>query len=385
MGNFEFHAPTRVVFGQQQISKLGELIPAKARVLLLYGQGSIKKNGAYDEVKQALLAHELFEFCGIAPNPEYETLLEALAIIKKNNIDFILSVGGGSIIDAGKFLAAAACFVGDPWEIVLSGGKLIHESLPHGAVLTLPAAGSEMNRWAVITRCALKIKRDFTHPSLFLRFVIMDPTKTFSLPPKQICNGIIDACVHVLEQYVTLPMDAPLHERQAEAVLLTLIEQGRRILRHPDDYQARANFMWAATAALNGHLDAGIVSDWTAHIIGHELTALYGLAHAESLAVLVPATFKILRMFKRERLIQYGRNIWHLNDDDPEVLITNAIQATEDFFVEVGAIVRLRYYGIDKNDFSMIANKIEAQGLLPLGERRNVDKELIIKILEAAY
>lgn len=385
MNNFEFWAPTKIVFGKGQIAQLKALVPVGARVLMTYGLGSIKKNGVYDQVMAALSGHHVVEFGGITPNPDYDHMMKAVPLIKEHQLDFILSVGGGSVVDGSKFLAAAACASLDPWALVTSGGDLIDEALPHGAVLTLPATGTEMNRWSVLSRRSMDEKRDFGHPSLFLQFAVLDPATTLTLPQKQIANGIVDAFVHVIEQYVTYPIDAPLQDRQAEAVLLTLIEQGRRILKDPQSYEARANFMWAATAALNGLIEAGTTSDWTTHKIGHELTALYGLDHAETLAVVLPAVFKVLREQKYDKLMQYGRHVWGLNHLTGDALVDAAIQATEDFFVEVGVKVRLSDYGIASDNLARIADKIEANGALPLSERKNVGKAEIVKILEACY
>jgi NADP-dependent alcohol dehydrogenase len=385
MNNFEFHAPTKIVFGQGQIARLTDLIPEKAKVLLTYGQGSIKNNGVYDTVLLALAQYEVFEFGGITPNPDYDYLLQALPLIQSHNIDFILSVGGGSVVDGTKFIAAAACYQGDPWEIIKSGGGAITHALPHGAVLTLPATGTEMNRWSVVSRRSIKAKRDFGHPALYLQFAILDPSSTFSLPRKQIVNGIVDAFTHVMEQYITYIIDAPLQDRLAEAVLVTLIEEGQRVLAEPNNYDARANFMWAATMALNGLIEAGMTSDWTTHKIGHELTALYGLDHGETLAIVLPATMQVLRASKHEKLVQYARNVWKLNIADEQALIEAAITATKDFFIKIGAKIYLRDYGIGRDDFTYIADTIGDHGVLPLGERKNVGKKEIIKILETCY
>jgi len=304
-----------------------------------------------------------------------------LPLLRAHELNFILSVGGGSVIDAGKFLAAASRYEGEPWDLVLDNTR-IKAALPHAAVLTLPATGTEMNRWAVISRRSLQSKRDFGHPLLYLRFAVLDPEKTFTLPLRQITNGIIDAFTHVVEQYVTYPIDAPLQNRQAEAVLLTLIEEGRRILAEPSSYEARANFMWAATHALNGQIEAGMVYDGTTHMLGHELTALYGIDHGASLAVILPAVFKILRTEKHQKLVQYGRKVWGLTQSDEAEVISRAIEATEDFFREVGAKTRLREYGLSEGCADLIAAKLEQQGFLPLGERKNVGQDLVLKILQ---
>lgn len=385
MNNFEFHAPTKIIFGRGQIAKIKETIPANSRVLMTYGQGSIKQNGVYNQVKSALKDHQVFEFGGIGPNPEYDYMIKALPIIKENKIDFLLSVGGGSVIDATKFLAAAACYQGpEPWDVVTHSAK-IQSALPHASVLTLAATGTEMNRWGVLSRRSIQAKLDFEHPSLFLQFVVLDPSTTFSLPHRQITNGIVDAFTHVMEQYITYYIDAPLQDRLAEATLVTLIEEGRRIIADPHSYEARANFMWAATMALNGLIEAGATSDWTAHKIGQRLTVLYDLDHGVTLAVVLPATMKVLREQKRDKLVQYARKVWGLQGADDDQLINEGIRATEEFFMEVGAKTRLRDYGIGRDDFQLIADSLEAFGFLPLSERQNVGKDLVIKILETCY
>lgn len=385
MNNFEFQAPTKIIFGQGQIASLTTLIPKDARILLTYGQGSVKENGVYAQVVKAISGRTFYEFGGISPNPDYDYLLKAITLLKENQLNFILSIGGGSVIDASKFLAAAAHYDKDPWELIESGGENITRAIDHGAVLTLPATGTEMNRWGVISRKSRATKRDFGHPALFLKFAILDPSTTFSLPKKQITNGIVDAFTHVMEQYITYPIDAPLQDRLAEATLLTLIEEGRRVLEAPDDYNARANFMWATTMALNGLIEAGTTSDWTTHKIGHKLTALYGLDHGETLAIILPAVMAIQRESKREKIVKYAKKVWGLsaaNDDD---LIDQAIAATQAFFIEVGAKIHLRDFDITREDFTLIADKLEGLGVFPLGERQNVYKEDVLKILEACY
>ena len=274
MFNFDFYNPTQILFGQGQIASITALIPPQARVLMTYGGGSIRQNGVYDEVKAALAGHSVLEFAGIEPNPSYETLMQAVALVKSERIDFLLAVGGGSVVDGTKFIAAAALHEGEAWDILAKGGKIVEAALPFGTVLTLPATGSEMNGSAVITRKATQEKRSFMSRKVYPQFSVLDPSKTFTLPLRQVGNGVVDAFAHVMEQYLTYPVNASVQDRFAEGILLTLIEEGPKALSQPDDYDVRANVMWSATLALNGLIGVGVPQDWSTHAIGHELTAL---------------------------------------------------------------------------------------------------------------
>ena len=292
MENFVYHNPVKIVFGKGSIAQLGSLVPATARVLITYGGGSIKRNGVYDQVCRALGSHRVCEFSGIEPNPRYETCMRAVTLARAEKTDFLLAVGGGSVLDGTKFIAAAIPYAsGDPWKIV-SQGRPTAVATPLGCVLTLPATGSEMNGFAVISRDSTQEKLAFASPYIYPQFSIMDPETTYSLPPRQVANGIVDAFVHVAEQYLTSGPPAPLQDRQAEAILATLIEQAPKVLSQPQDYDTRANLMWCATQALNGLIGCGMTQDWSTHMIGHELTALYGIDHAQSLAIVLPAVWR---------------------------------------------------------------------------------------------
>ena len=312
MNNFQFYNPTRIVFGDGSIAKIKKLIPRKARVLMLYGGGSIKKNGVYLQVADALRKHDLFEFGGIEPNPDYATLMKAVKMVKKNKIDFLLAVGGGSVIDGAKFIAMAAHYQGeDPWDIISQGlGSSIKKALPIGVVLTLPATGSEMNRNSVISRREKGEKASFGSEKVFPKFSVLDPKVTYSLPKEQIRNGLVDAYVHILEQYLTYPIGAEVQDRQAEGLLLAIHDIAERALKtDPPDYVARSNYMWVCTNALNHLIGVGVPQDWSTHGIGHSLTALYGLAHAESLAVVLPWLLWYKRAQKQEKLLQLGYRV----------------------------------------------------------------------------
>lgn len=383
MLNFVFHNPTKIVFGKDTISELKNLISADTRILMTYGGGSIKKNGVYDQVKAALDGYTLHEFGGIEPNPRYETLMKAVEICKREDIDFLLAVGGGSVLDGTKFIAAATYFRGDdPWEI-LSESAPVESAVPIGSVLTLAATGSESNGFAVISRESTDEKLAFGSPHTFPRFSILDPQTTTSLPERQTINGIVDAYVHVCEQYVTFDTNAPLQARQAEAILKTLIEIGPQVLAHPYDYDVRANLMWCATQALNGLIGCGVAHDWSTHMIGHELTALYGIDHAQSLAVVMPAVWRHERKRKAGRLKRYVREIFQCEPADDDEAVTMAINKTVEFFHSVKMPTKLRDYNITGERFDEIAERLMAHKG-PLGEHQAIGKNEVVEILKLA-
>lgn len=383
MQNFTFHNPTKIVFGEGQISELAKLLPAKARILLTYGGGSIKKNGVYDQVVKALDGKTWFEFSGIEPNPHYETLMKAAALVKEKQIDFLLAVGGGSVIDGTKLIAAAIHFDGEPWDILAKHAP-VTSALPIGCVLTLPATGTESNGNSVVTRHSTQEKLSFGSPLVYPQFAILDPTTTYSLPPRQIANGAVDAFVHIMEQYLTFPVDAKVQDRFAEGLLLTLIEEGPRSLAEPTNYAVRANVMWAATMALNGLIGVGVPQDWATHMIGHELTAMHGLDHAQTLAIVLPAVMQTQRQQKREKLIQYGRRVWNLTQTNEDEVIDAAIANTKDFFESMGTPTALSDYGIGTESIPKLVAKLEQHQLLKLGEHGDITLDVSRKILELA-
>lgn len=383
MHNFEYYNPTRIVFGEGSIPRLAELVPADARVLVLYGGGSAERNGTLAEVEAALGERRFQRFGGIEPNPTYETLMQAVEQIRREKLDFLLAVGGGSVVDGTKFVAAAVDYPGDPWHILETRGKQITKALPIGAVLTLPATGSEVNCAAVVTRKALQAKLGFGNPLLYPRFAVLDPVKTYTLPPRQIANGVVDAFVHVMEQYVTQPAKAAVQDRYAESLLLTLIETGPQALAHPTDYDVRANLMWAATQALHGAVGAGVPQDWATHMIGHEITALYGLDHAQTLAVVLPNLLDVRRDVKRAKLLQYADRVWGLRAGDEDARIDQAIAHTRAFFEALGVRTRLADYGVGAEAVERIVAQLEAHRMVKLGEDRAVDLALSRRIVEA--
>lgn len=382
MNNFIFYNPTKIIFGRDTIKAIGKEIPKGSKVMLTFGGGSIKRNRIYDEVTAALTGFEVAEFGGIEPNPTYETLMQCVERVRSENIDYLLAVGGGSVIDGTKFIAAAALYQGDPWEIVKKYGMTIERALPFGTVLTLPATGSEMNSGAVITHRALNSKLPFNNPALFPEFSVLDPTKTYTLPAEQIGNGVVDTFVHVTEQYLTYPVNGKLQDRFAEGIILTLIEEGPKALAEPENYDVRANLMWCATLGLNGLISAGVPQDWATHMIGHELTALKGLDHGKTLAVVLPAMLKIRAAEKKEKLLQYAQRVWGIQSGDDEARIGLAIEKTRDFFENMGIPTRLCQYGIEKDVIPEIVGQLKVHGMVRLGEKRDVTPELVAELLQ---
>lgn len=375
MLNFSVKNPTKILFGKNQIANLANEIPSNKKILITYGGGSIKTNGVYNQVMQALKNYSVFEFSGIEPNPKFEQLLEAIPIIKKNKIDFLLAVGGGSVIDGTKFISAAAPFNKNYWEIVKNDPSPIDTAIPFGSVLTLPATGSEMNCGSVVSRMNSPDKLPFGHDLLYPQFSILDPTTTFTLPKKQTANGIIDTFVHVTEQYLTYPAGASLQDRFAESILLTLLEYTPKVFANPKDYQARANLMWCATWGLNDFIGAGVPTDWATHILGHELTARFGIDHGESLAIVLPSLLNIKRDKKQDKLLQYGERIWNITDGSINERIDKIIDKTRSFFESVGAKTKLNDHNISINDIPKLIDQLKQHNFTALGEHRDIDLE----------
>jgi NADP-dependent alcohol dehydrogenase len=381
MYNFEYKNQVKIIFGKDTIGQVANEVPKNARVLMTYGGGSIKKNGVYKEVKEALKDFTLFEFGGIEPNPHYETCMKAVELIKAEKIDFLLSVGGGSVLDATKFIAAAVCYKGnDPWDICAKGIK-VEEALPLADVLTLPATGSEMNGNSVISRVSTQEKLSFASPLVLPLFSILDPETIFSLPDRQVANGVVDAFVHVMEQYLTFPVNSPIQDRFAESILQTLIEEGPKILANRTDYNAAASFMWSATMALNGLIGVGVAQDWATHMIGHELTAFHGIDHARTLAIVLPGVMFINRGGKKEKLLQYGERVWKITGGTEEERIDKGIAKTVEFFELMGIPTRFSDYNVPIETITKIAARFEKRGF-NLGEKGNIGPEKIKQILE---
>lgn len=382
MNNFDYYNPTRILFGKERLGELAAHVPADARVLIIYGGGSVKKYGTLAKVKESLGDRKVFEFGGVEPNPHFETMMKAVAIAKKEDIIFLLAVGGGSVLDGTKFVAIATKYEGEDAAELLKHGFApppVAEALPIGAVLTLPATGSEMNSGAVISYGDAKCP--VLHPLMFPRFSILDPELTMTLPKTQIANGIVDAFVHVVEQYVTYPVDARFVDRAAEGILQTLIEVGPKTLAEPNDYDARANMMWCATMALNGSVATGVPQDWTTHMIGHELTAMFGIDHGKTLAIVQPAVWKVRKEKKRAKLLQYAERVWNIRVGSDDERIDQAIERTSAFFESLGIDTHLKSYGISESQVDDIVSKLESHGLTALSETRDLTLDVSREIL----
>ena len=383
MLNFSFANPTKIHFGEQQIALIKSEIPTDAKVLVTYGGGSIKKNGIYEQVSNALSEHTWFEFAGIEPNPSYQTCMKAVALVKEKQIDYILAVGGGSVIDGSKFIAAAANYEGEPWDILAKGGE-IKSAIALGVVLTLPATGSESNTFSVVSNLDSHDKLPFASPFVQPQFAVLDPAVTYSLPKRQVANGIVDAFVHTMEQYLTYDVDAKLQDRFAEGILMTLLEEGPKAFSEPDNYKVRANIMWSATMALNGLIGAGVPQDWSTHMLGHEMTAVYGLDHAQTLAIVLPRMMAEQKETKRGKILQYAQRVLGLDISDEDAAIEQAIAATEAFFHSVNMPTRLSDYNLGEEVADKIVKQLERHGMTALGEREQVTLEKSRAVLLAS-
>jgi NADP-dependent alcohol dehydrogenase len=388
MLNFNFQNPTKINFGEGQINVISKEIPLDARVLLVYGGGSIKSNGVYQQVIDAISEHTWFEFSGIEPNPTYDTLMKAQEIIKAENIDYLLAVGGGSVVDGAKFIAAAALYEGDsegsdPWDI-LAKQQAVTQALPIGAVLTLPATGSESNGNSVVTRDGNKLP--FSSPLVRPLFAVLDPSVTFSLSDRQIGNGVVDAFIHTIEQYLTYSVNGKVQDRFSEGLLQTLIEEGPKALsaETKNDLDVRANIMWSATMALNGLIGAGVPQDWSTHMIGHELTGAFGIDHARTLSIVLPAVMKVRREQKREKLLQYATRVWQLTDGEDDARIDQAIRLTEEFFEKMQVPTRLSHVNLGSNDIELLIERLKLHGMTALGEQSDITLDISREILMQA-
>ena len=387
MLNFNYRNPTHVVFGKDRIAELDQLVPANAKVLITYGGGSVVRFGTLDKVKSALGNRTVIEFGGIEANPKYDTLMQAVEVARSEKIDFLLAVGGGSVMDGTKFIALATLFDGDTTSLLHHGFAPVpveeDKVIPLGVIATLPATGSEMNAFAVVSYQGGKFP--VNHPNVYPTFAILDPELTFSLPKIQVANGVVDAFVHVLEQYATYPVDARVQDRTAEGIMRTLIEIGPITVEEPTNYEARANLMWSATSALNGMIGAGVPFDWTTHMIGHELTAIFNIDHAQTLAVVLPSVWRVLKQQKHAKLLQYAERVWDITEGDEDSRIEQAIVKTEAFFQQVGLKTRLRDHGVELSQIDSVVNALDAHGMTALSETGKVDLAMSRKILEMSY
>ena len=382
MNNFEFYCPTKVVFGKGSIAQLSELINKNKKVLMIYGGGSIKKNGVYDQVKKALEGFNVIEFEGIEPNPTFETCMKAVEIVKKENIDFLLAVGGGSVLDGTKFIAAAAKFKGEePYELV-SKELPVEEALPLGSVMTLPATGSEMNCASVISRISTQEKFAMRNPKVYPQFSIIDPETTYSLPIQQVRNGIVDTFAHVMELYCTYDVNTPLQDSWALGLIKTLIQEAPKVLANPNDYDAKANICWCATCGLNYWLSLGSVQDWSTHRIGHELTAFYGLAHGQSLAIVLPRLWENRKIDKANKLAKLAREVFAAVENDELKASDIAIKKTEEFFNSIGMPTKLKDYQVDSIEAAQRVKERFEKRETVLGENNDITPQVVYDILK---
>lgn len=383
MHNFTYFNPVKIIFGKDSIQKINTLINKNSKILLAYGGGSIKSNGVYNEIIKSLEGYQIIEFAGIEANPEYDTLMKAVQICKSEKIDFILAVGGGSVIDGCKFIALASHYNGEAWDILTNASLEVNNAIPFGSILTLPATGSEMNSGSVISRRSIGAKLSFGNPLVFPKFSILDPEVTYSLPKRQLQNGIIDPFIHVTEQYLTTDINSDIQDGFAESVLRTLVRVGKEIVSETKDYDIRANWMWAATNALNGIIGVGVDHDWSTHIIGHELTAAYNLDHAQTLAIVAPQVWRFQFNDKMHKLAKFGRSVWGLENLDDELVATQAIIMTEEFFHSLDVKTKLSDYGITIAAED-IANNVFSHSKTNIGENHKIDKDAVIQILTNA-
>jgi NADP-dependent alcohol dehydrogenase len=383
MKNFEFYNPVKIFFGKEQISKIAQELKPYNKIMLVYGQGSIKRNGVYNRIISLLGDKEVVEFSGVEPNPTYETLMKAVEFAKNEQVDFLLAAGGGSVIDGTKFIAAAVKYKGDdPWEMLSKYAK-VEDALPLGSILTLPATGSEMNGGSVVTRKSCSEKLAFGSPLLLPKFSVLEPETMYSLPDIQIANGIVDAFVHITEQYLTYPMDGDVQDEWAASLLRVLVKNGPAVLQNRNDYDSNANLMWAATMALNGLIAKGVVEDWSTHMIGHEITALYNIDHAQTLAIVLPGILRNRKEEKSAKILHFAKSVWGINSGNADDDIEAAITKTESFFNSVGIKTRLADYNIPDSAIDIICKKLEDKKYVKLGENRNINPAVVKEVLRS--
>lgn len=382
MNNFSYENTTRIHFGQGQIAAIANDIPKDKKILVTYGGGSIKSNGVYDQVVAALSEHNWDEFSGIEPNPQYDTLMKAVERIRAEGFDYLLAVGGGSVVDGTKFIAAAVNFEGEEAWDILAKQAPVESALPLGCILTLPATGSETNIGAVVTRG--KDKLAFGNPLVRPQFAVLDPQTTLSLSERQTSNGVVDAFVHVMEQYLTYPANAKIQDRFAEGILLTLIEEGPKLIDNLQDIEARTNVMWAATQALSGLIGVGVPQDWATHMIGHELTGNFGVDHGRSLTIVLPAIMQVCREEKKAKLLQYAERIWNITEGSDDARIDAAIERTKQFFSQMKTPVSLGEIDLGQADVDTAMASLEAHGMTKLGENGSIDLARSRQVYETA-
>lgn len=389
MLNFNFYNPTNILFGKGQTSELNNLVPKNAKVLITYGGGSVIKNGILEKIKTELAKspRKIIEFGGIEPNPKFQTLMKAVTMVRNEKVDFLLAVGGGSVMDGSKFIALAADaknFIGKEEQLMSYGFQPVpvESAIPLGTVVTLPATGSEMNCGAVVSHGEDKLP--VFSPHIFPKFSILDPDFTVTLPATQVANGVVDTFIHTVEQYVTYPVNARFQDRTSEGILQTLVEIGQKTVNNPNDSDERANLVWCSTMALNGLIGAGVPQDWSVHMIGHEITAIFGLDHAKSLAIVLPAMWRVRRQEKKEKLLQYAERVWNITSGDENERIDLAICKTEDFFHSLGMKTHLSDYDIDEQGIEKIIQGLEKHGMTALSEQQDITPDISRTVLQHA-
>lgn len=383
MNNFTYSIPTKIHFGKGQISHLDELVESGKKVLLVYGGGSIKRAGIYDTAMSILkeTGLQVFELSGVEPNPKIESVRKGVDICKKEDINMVLAIGGGSVIDCAKVVAAGACYDKDPWDLVIAPYR-IKKALPIYSVLTLAATGSEMDKFAVISDMSKNEKWGTASEYLKPKMSILDPEYTFSVSKKQTAAGTADMISHTFENYFTNVEHADVQARFAEGLLKTFFHYGPIALEHPDNYDARANLMWAASMAINGLIENGAEVAWCVHPMEHELSAFYDITHGEGLAILTPHWMDFaLNEKTAKKFAEYGRNVWEILIDNDMEAAKSAIAATRNFFQKMGLPQTLTEVGIDRKYFDIMAEKA-ANGCK--GSFVPLSKEDIISIFEAA-
>ncbi|QOY38194.1 iron-containing alcohol dehydrogenase [Anaerobacillus isosaccharinicus] len=383
MDNFIFQNPTKLIFGRDQIELLPKEVPQYGnRVLLVYGGGSIKRNGLYDAVlKQlSLCGAEVFELAGVEPNPRLTTVHKGVEICKKEKIEFILAVGGGSVLDCTKAIAAGAHYDGDVWDIVTKK-HFPTSALPFGTILTLAATGSEMNSGSVITNWETKEKYGWGSPLVFPKFSILDPINTFSVPKDHTVYGIVDMMTHVFEQYFHPTTNTPLQERMCEAVLLTVTEAAPKLLEDLENYELRETILYSGTIALNGFLQMGARGDWASHNIEHSISAVYDIPHAGGLAIIYPQWLRHVKDIGLRKLNQLAVRVWNVDPSNKteQEIAEEGISKLEQFWQSLGAPSRLKDYNIDDSNVDVMADKAMVNG--PFGNFKKLEKEDVVEIL----
>lgn len=387
ISNFTFNNPTKILFGKDRIKDIDSEIPNDAKVLILYGGGSVKKNGSYERAVQALGNREWGEFSGIEANPTFETLMKAVEKVRQEKYTYLLAIGGGSVIDGTKFVSAASLFSHDPVDLFGWGvgkGLPVEEVIPFGTILTLPATGSEMNAGAVITLVEKKAKVSFRGPKTFPVFSVLEPELTYTLPKRQLVNGLLDTFIHVMENYLTYPVGALLQDRYAESILQTLIEIAPRVVNVNEiHYNDRATFMWCATNALNGTINLGVPTDWSSHALGHEITLNHGLDHGRTLSIVLPAMMKVRKKQKWDKIVQYGKRVWHLEGSE-ETIVEEAIQKTEMFFQSLEAPIRFSDVQLDETVIPALLEGLDRHHKVNISEWKDLGIEEARKVYQAA-